>query len=112
MENKTKLTMGVSVALTLFLGSGATYFFGQDDDAFYCESRNLVMLCEKLSSGIGTRCYYEETYKVCTEGWEKIEMDQIPLNVNGTNDYICDDSEFIKECRNQEGNLILRIKNE
>ncbi|KKK87786.1 hypothetical protein LCGC14_2749740, partial [marine sediment metagenome] len=25
MENKTKLTMGIAVALTLILGSGATY---------------------------------------------------------------------------------------
>ncbi|KKL56433.1 hypothetical protein LCGC14_2245470 [marine sediment metagenome] len=76
MENKTKLTMGIAVALTLILGSGATYFFGQGDDSFYCNSRNIVMICEKISSGIGTRCYYEETYKVCTEGWEKIEIEQ------------------------------------
>ncbi len=65
MVDKQKLTIGIAVALTLLLGSGATYFIAQDDDAFYCESRNLVMLCEKLSSGIGTRCYFEETYKTC-----------------------------------------------
>ncbi len=76
MVDKQKLTMGIAIALTLILGSGATYFIAQDDDAFYCESRNLVMLCEKLSSGIGTRCYFENTYKMCTEGWQKIEVDQ------------------------------------
>lgn len=34
------------------------------------------MICEKISSGLGTRCYYEENYKVCNEGWQKIELDQ------------------------------------
>ncbi len=76
MENKTKLTVGVFITLALLIGSGATYFISQDDDAYFCESRDMVMLCEKLSSGIGTRCYYENTYKKCTEGWEKIEFDQ------------------------------------
>ncbi len=74
METKTKLTAGAIITLLLFT-SGA-YFIGQDDDAFYCESREMVMLCEKLSSGIGTRCYFEDTYKTCKEGWEKIELDQ------------------------------------
>lgn len=74
--DKTKLTVGIAIALALLIGSGATYFIAQDDDAFYCESRNMVMICEKLSSGIGTRCYYENTYKICDEGWQKIELDQ------------------------------------
>ena len=74
METKTKLTAGAIITL-LLLTSGA-YFIAQDDDAYYCESKNIVMLCEKLSSGIGTRCYFKETYKICKEGWEKIEVDQ------------------------------------
>ncbi len=73
METKTKLTIGAIITLLLFT-SGA-YFIGQDDDAYYCESRDIVMLCEKLSSGIGTRCYFAETYKTCKEGWEKIVID-------------------------------------
>ena len=69
-----KLTAGV--ILTLLLAVSGTYFVAQDDDAFYCESRDLVMLCEKLSSGIGTRCYYENTYKNCKEGWANLEISQ------------------------------------
>ncbi len=76
MVDKQKLTLGIAIALTLLIGSGATYFISQDDDAYFCESRNIIMLCEKLSSGIGTRCYFEDTYKMCSEGWEKIEVDQ------------------------------------
>ena len=84
MENKTKLTMGIVIALTLLIGSGATYYISQDDDAYYCESRDIVMLCDKLSSGIGTRCYFDETYKMCNEGWQKIEVDQeINTQVSG-----------------------------
>jgi len=33
------------------------------------------MICEKLSSGLGTRCYYEDTYKTCKEGWIKMELE-------------------------------------
>lgn len=74
MENKIKLTIGV--ILTLVVAISGTYYLSQDDDAFYCESRNIVMICEKLSSGSGSRCYFENTYKVCSEGWQKIELDQ------------------------------------
>jgi len=74
MENKTKLTIGVII--TLLVAMSGTYYLSQDDDAYYCESRNIVMICEKLSSGIGTRCYYDDTYKICKEGWDKIEINQ------------------------------------
>lgn len=74
MESNTKLTIGIII--TLILATSGTYYLSQDDDAFYCESRNMVMICEKISSGIGTRCYYAETYKVCNEGWQKIELNQ------------------------------------
>ncbi len=89
-----KLTIGIAVALTLIFGSGAIYFIAQDDDAFYCESRNLVMLCEKLSSGIGTRCYYEDTYKICKDGWTKLESEQVSENLK-SKQIICNQ----KECK-------------
>lgn len=79
MVNKQKLAIGIAIALTLLIGSGATYYIAQDDDAYYCESRDIVMICEKLSSGLGTRCYFEDTYKICNEGWEKI-LDSYNLN--------------------------------
>ena len=72
MENKTKLTM--SVIITLALAISGTYYVSQEDTAYVCESRDLVMLCEKLSGGLGTRCYYEDTYKKCPEGWIELEM--------------------------------------
>lgn len=76
MENKTKLTIGVIITLAMLLSGSGTYYLSQDDDAYHCESKDMVMLCEKLSSGIGSRCYYESTYKICREGWTKIEEGQ------------------------------------
>ena len=104
METKTKLTTGV--ILTLLLAMSGTYYLSQDDDAFYCESRDMVMLCEKLSSGIGTRCYFESTYKTCKGGWEKIVLDQeINTQVPGE---VPDSAEGIKwECSPEE---CVRIK--
>jgi len=85
MENKTKLTIGAMITLAMLIGSTATYFVSQDDDAYYCSSKDIVMICDKLSSGLGTRCYFGESYKVCSEGWEKLEtgqeiIEEIPVN--------------------------------
>jgi len=72
MDNKIKLSLGAII--TLALAISGTYYVAQDDDAYYCASKDMVMLCEKLSSGVGSRCYYEDTYKVCSEGWEKMQV--------------------------------------
>ena len=75
----TKLTIGIII--TLALAISGTYYVAQDDDAFYCQDKDIVMICEKLSGlnsiGLQTRCYYEETYKVCNTGWEEIEISQV-----------------------------------
>ena len=95
MENK-KLTVGIII--TLLLAMSGTYYIAQDDDAYYCESRDMVMLCDKLSSGVGTRCYFEETYKTCKEGWSKLKISQeidtqkeVPKPVEG-NKWSCSSS--------------------
>lgn len=71
-----KIKLAIGVIITLALAISGTYYVSQEDNAFYCKSRDLVIICEKLSSGIGTRCYYEDTYKTCKEGWEEIEIGQ------------------------------------
>ena len=101
MEYKIKLTIGAII--TLALAISGTYYLVDNDEAYYCESRDLVMICEKLSSGIGTRCYYENTYKTCKEGWVKIEIGQevqvetlkIPLIVEGIK-WECSPSECVR----------------
>lgn len=70
----TKLTIGTIVTLAL-IASGA-FFVDMDADAYYCESKDMVMLCSSLSSGTGTRCYYESTYKICREGWVELTIGQ------------------------------------
>ncbi len=103
MENKTKLTIGAIITLIAAMSGG--YYLAQDDDAYYCEARDMVMICEKLSSGIGTRCYFNETYKICKEGWIKFEG----VTVGNFTDYSCSGG-IIKECINEEGKVILRVK--
>ena len=95
MENKTQLTIGTIITLALLM---STYYIAQDDDAYHCESKDMVMICEKLSSGIGTRCYYDDTYKVCTEGWTKLEVEaQISDNLCYTEEeytYCCESKQL------------------
>jgi len=70
METKTKIISGVFIALAVFSGA---YYVADTDQAYYCESRDLVGICDKLSSGLGTRCYFNDTYKTCKEGWKELE---------------------------------------
>lgn len=100
--NKTQLTIGMII--TLALAVSGTYFVSQDDDTYYCKDRNIVMICEKLSAvndlGIQTRCYFNETYKVCNTGWEKIDIGQeINYSQNQqikAKQYLCDQTKCIK----------------
>ena len=71
-------TIGIAAILSLIL-SGSVMFIGVNQDnpvgAYYCESRSIIMSCDKLSSGSGTRCYFDDTYKICDEGWYEITGD-------------------------------------
>jgi len=96
MTEKIKLT--ISVILTLLLASSGTYYLTDGDEAFYCQSKDMVMICEKLSSGIGTRCYYEDTYKICSEGWVDYnfeEMEDIePIKIQ-SKQWLCNQTDCI-----------------
>ncbi len=97
--DKKDLTIGMII--TLALAISGTYVVVGDDDAYYCEDKDMVMICEKLSSGLGTRCYYNETYKVCSEGWIKLNMGE-EFNLSETKygevtakQYLCDQVECV-----------------
>jgi len=48
--NQTQLTIGAII--TLALAISGTYFIAQEDTAYYCEDRDMVMICEKLCNQI------------------------------------------------------------
>ena len=62
-----------------------------DDNVYFCESKNLVRSCDKLSSGIGTRCYFNETYKICKEGWQEVvgEVEIQKRYTPSSSDWLC-----------------------
>jgi hypothetical protein len=100
MLDETKLTAGVFITLTLLLS--VAYAGVDKESVYYCESRDLVGYCDRLSSGIGTRCYHTledgtTKYKTCSEGWKSIEQfieepemaeDKVKVNANGK-EYLC-----------------------
>ena len=73
----------------------------QDDNVYYCESRQLAMQCSRLSSTAIT-CYNAELgERRCSEGWQKITKSQtanaagvevgsdiVPVTANGKT-YLC-----------------------
>ena len=105
--NKTKLTIGV--AITFLLAVSGTYYLAQGDNAYYCNSRDLVMICEKISSGLGTRCYFNDTYKICNSGWIKFEKQEVKVNSLRIKDFVCGNGTLIKECFAEDGSMILRV---
>ena len=61
----------------------------ESDKAMYCESRGIALNCDRTTA---TRCYHDDTYKVCKEGWkplkdlvkaESIESSSIKVKANG-----------------------------
>jgi len=100
MADTSKVVAGVFIALTLLLSG--VYVLEDKNKTYYCESSDLVGYCEKLSSGIGTRCYYNATnYKICSEGWKKIDsfikQEQKGLcYTEGNNTYCCESSQLTK----------------
>ena len=100
--------MTIGAIITLALAMSGTYYLSDGDTAYYCESKDMVMICEKLSGGSGTRCYFDETYKICSEGWLELEIGQIvepeeeieipsdiPVRTEGVK-YLCSPDECVR----------------
>ncbi len=119
MEEQTKTTIATATTITFLVASivlGAN-LIGQKN-VYACVETGKAYICDKLSSpvnNISTRCYFfdeklnKTTYKICDSGWKKFEDNSISKDINTTEDYICDDNGFIKECRDKNNNLILRV---
>jgi hypothetical protein len=119
METITKISAGANAVLLTMLMVMGSGMIGQDN-VYACESLNTAMVCDSLSKanleGIQSRCYFVNdknisTYKTCNSGWIKFENQKIQI-VSNLSDYICGEGEMIKECKNNEGKILLRIKND
>ena len=82
----TQLLWGMVILLSAV---GVTYFIAEGDDAYFCEDKNIVSLCWKLSNinsrNISTRCYFNPnastTFKVCNTGWEPFDNTDVTGNL-------------------------------
>ena len=110
--DKQKITTGIFVALALLMGTGAGFYLDNPETTYYCESKDVVGICDKLSkvnsAGIQSRCYFfseeldKTTYKTCSSGWVSFS-DKFPdyqvanlfkVNANGEI-YDCQFSKFM-----------------
>lgn len=88
MADKKTILYSVVLAILISGGMNLPHYMDNNEDiigTYYCGSRNIVSNCDSFSSGIGSRCYYDDTYKICKEGWVQIEKDEIvvkPINNN------------------------------
>ena len=75
MDKSIPLTVGVMILLA---SAGTLYYLTDLENTYYCEAKNTVAMCEKLSTpnkeGISSRCYYNSTkYFICDSGWKPIK---------------------------------------
>jgi hypothetical protein len=100
VENKT-LAAGTFVLITLILSGSYIVSESNKDQTYSCNSTNLVGICEKLGANM-TRCYYNSTrYKVCSDGWKKLEFQATQKEEslcfdNGENNYCCESGQMKK----------------
>ncbi len=76
------------------------------DKTYYCESRGIVMECERFSVS-GLRCYpnveNNKGYRDCSEGWLKLrEVETFNLFANGEM-YRCFGKELYSHCESVSG---------
>ena len=88
----------VAGLVILIAALGAVYYITNLDQTYYCEDRNIVSMCFKLSAvsnGISSRCYYNESapnkYFTCSSGWKPIKdfpgiMNNLTIEGNQTNE--------------------------
>jgi len=73
-------TIGIGALIIIF--SSLTFWSGtqlNDDNAYYCEATNTVMVCDHLSSTMKT-CYGADGKgKQCSSVWEEI-IDDVVIN--------------------------------
>jgi len=82
MTDKKTILYSVVLAILISGGMNLPNYMDNNEDMiglYFCGSRNIVMDCDSLSAGLGTRCYYEDTYKICKEGWFEIKPDELIL---------------------------------
>lgn len=85
-ETKT-LALGMLVLLAL---AGTTYMLTDINKTYYCEDKNSVAMCDKLSVAtlnISSRCYYNGTkYFSCATGWKPIkDFPEVLNKIQGIN---------------------------
>ena len=68
---KDKQLLAAITLAALVAGTAVGNLTYDPDSTYYCESRDMVVECERLSS-TGLTCYFGDTYRRCSEGWEEI----------------------------------------
>jgi hypothetical protein len=106
MAKSIPLVAGMLILLAV---AGTTYYLTNIDQTYYCEDKNVVSMCFKLSSisnGISTRCYYNENmsskYFTCSSGWKPIKhFPDIMNNLTITGNDITSYEKVIKEYKEE-----------
>lgn len=89
-EKTVALSILSALIGTLIIVGGINIF---DDDAYYCEDREIVMRCDRTSAYYGLtngKCWNKDDgNKLCRSGWLKIEKGFQPAPLKKTQQWLC-----------------------
>lgn len=72
MVELSKAQLAGVVSLAMILAGTVTYLIPEESSVFYCEDRDMVLQCDRLSS-TGKTCYLpDESGKRCLSIWKPI----------------------------------------
>ena len=105
--DKKNLAIGLFVSISLILSG--VIVVNNPDKTYICESKNLIGICDSLSGGIGTRCYYTinktKYWKVCPEGWKLYENKETETTTNITTNVIIKANGKVWNCKTENGEI-------
>ncbi len=85
------ITGGALLLIITTLTIIGTINITKDDNVYYCEERDIVMQCDRLSES--TKTCYGETTKRCLSGWTMV-INEEETSQTGPRQYLCS----VQEC--------------
>ena len=77
-----KTQMSVLALIAMFLGAGVVYNVSDYNKTYYCSTKDIYKICDRLSSTEKT-CYFNGGSATCTNGlWKKVTvlLDSPPIS--------------------------------
>ena len=101
-----KTQMSVLALIAMFLGAGVVYNVSDYNKTYYCSTKDIYKICDRLSSTEKT-CYFNGGSATCTNGlWKKVTVLLDSPPISPVNDELKNSSGPFTLNKDPNGNVI------